>query len=660
MRFGVRITILGAAFLAMFSLLGLRLWSVQVAQGAQISEEAEALAWIEVPVPAPRGDIFDRNGVQLVTSQMVPQIVVDRTFISDQERDLVVQRLAGALGMDPGKLDAMYEKAGINGRFVVESEEVGVDANLAYALNEQLADLPGISVENQPQRVYLDVSQMAHVLGYLGLPDQADLEERSEVDPSARIGKLGVERAYDEYLQGDPGHRSYRVRSGSIVEQKEPVPPVPGDSVELTLDSALQNMVESALADGVELSNEYKTSVTRNTGETFNNETTRAAGVVVDITSGEVLAMASHPSFDPNSFVDGIDPATFETLNEQKAFNNLASSGLFPPSSTFKLITAAAFIEEDLPLPTDGTEGVDFENELVHCDGVLQLDELADGSPQEFTDWYYPANKGWLNIDDAIEQSCNIFFWSTALGVHRAFRDSEEYTVLQDWARSVGYGEMTGIDLTGDPEGIVPTPELFVEWREYQLENPDEPPRLDASRLQTENPWVGGDLMNMAIGQGSLTATPLQVAMSYGAIATGKLVTPYVVSEVTDADGGAVYAAETNIRSEVDLSPATRRRLLEDLNRVVTTGTAQQAFSDFGPGLEQIGGKTGTGQTIQAADNHAWFVGVTPINNPKYVVAVIIEEGGSGGAVAAPVARHIMQAVVGNEPTPIVQGAAED
>lgn len=660
MTFGIRITILGTAFLVLFSLLGLRLWSVQVAQGARISEEADALAWVELPIPAPRGDIYARNGTQLVTSQMVPQVVVDRTFISDEERETVVQRLAGALGMNPGDLDAMYEEAGINGRFVVESEEISVDPNLAYALNEQLADVPGVSIENLPQRVYLDVSQMAHVLGYLGLPDQSDLDERPGLNPTAKIGKLGVERAYDEYLQGEPGQRSYRVQAGSIIEQRDPVPPVQGDSLTLTLESELQQTLEGALASGVELSNEYKTAVTRNTGEEFQTETSRAAGVVVDITTGEVMAMASYPSFDPNSFVDGIDAATFERLNQQKAFNNLASAGLFPPASTFKLITAAAFIEEDLPLPTDGTEGVDFENEMVHCDGVLQLDDLADGSPQEFTDWYYPGNKGWLNIDGAIEHSCNIFFWSTALGIHRAFRDSEEYTVLQDWARSVGYGEATGIDLPGDPEGIVPTPQLFQEWREYQLENPDEPPRLDASRLESENPWVGGDLMNMAIGQGYLTATPLQVALSYGALTTGELVKPYVVSEVTDADGEVVYQGETEVRSEVDISRSTSRRLLTDLNRVVTTGTAQSAFVDFGPGLDQIAGKTGTGQSIATADNHAWFVGITPVSNPKYVVAVVIEEGGSGGAVAAPVGRHILQALVGNEPTPIVQGAAED
>jgi penicillin-binding protein 2 len=236
--------------------------------------------------------------------------------------------------------------------------------------------------------------------------------------------------------------------------------------------------------------------------------------------------------------------------------------------------------------------------------------------------------------------------------------------VLQDWARELGYGEPTGIDLANEAAGIVPTRELFEEWAAHQLENPDEPPRLDPSRLNPElaSPFFGGDLMDFAIGQGAFTATPLQAAVSYSILANGGTVMePRVVDKIVDANGEVIEDLESEVIRTVALSDSTRQQLLTDLNKVVTTGTAQAAFATFGPGLERIGGKTGTGETTATKDNHAWFIGVAPIDDPQYVVAVIIEEGGSGGGIAAPVARHILQYLMGNPPTPIVDiGARTD
>ncbi|HEY4584228.1 MAG TPA: penicillin-binding transpeptidase domain-containing protein, partial [Acidimicrobiia bacterium] len=218
-----------------------------------------------------------------------------------------------------------------------------------------------------------------------------------------------------------------------------------------------------------------------------------------------------------------------------------------------------------------------------------------------------------------------------------------------------------GIDLTAEAEGTVPTRELFEEWAAYQLENPDQPPLLEPNRLELASPWLGGDLVDMAIGQGAFTATPLQVAVSYAALVNGgRIMEPRVVKEILDSDGNVVFEPESRLVGAVDIDPATRSSLLSDLNRVVTRGTAASAFADFGPGLENVGGKTGTGQTSKNRDNHAWFVGVAPIDNPRYIVVILIDEGGSGGRVAAPVGRHIMQYLMGNEPTPIVQGAQAD
>ena len=201
--------------------------------------------------------------------------------------------------------------------------------------------------------------------------------------------------------------------------------------------------------------------------------------------------------------------------------------------------------------------------------------------------------------------------------------------VIQNQARAVGFGSETGIDLTGEAAGIVPDRAYFEELKQYQLDNPDAPARIDPSRLDLPSPWLGGDLMNLAIGQGEMA-------------------------------GQIVYDAEPELVADARIPDDVTASLLADLNRVVTRGTAQRAFQDFGSSLSRIGGKTGTGQTTANKDNHAWFAGIAPIDDPQYAVVVLIDEGGSGGRIAAPVARHILQYLMGEEPDPIVPGEAAD
>ncbi len=585
----------------------------------------------------------------------MPAVFIDRTFVQPEDRESLVQTLAAIIDFDAIELGKLYDEAGINGRFQV----VTVTNDTAYVINENLDHLPGVEIMMVPERVYLSGPTLAHVIGHLGLPDAADKAARPDLDLSLRIGKLGVERVYDEYLQGVTGLVEYQVQRGQIVDQKPPVDPEPGNSVVLNIDLELQDLVELALGEGVALSNAVKDQARAN-GEDVFSETQRAAAVVLDPDTFDVLALASFPDFDPQLFVAGIDEATFEGLTDTNAFNNLAISGLYPPSSTFKAITYTVKMEENLPLAAD-LEGVDVANQTVHCDGTLILSELEDGSQPPKTDWYAPRDLGWLDIHGALAQSCNIYFWSVAMGTWREFGGTPRENVLQDWAKSLGYGSATGVDLTAEADGTVPTRELFEEWAVYQLENPDQPPLLEPNRLELASPWLGGDLVDMAIGQGAFTATPLQVAVSYAALVNGgRIMEPRVVKEVVDAEGNVVFEPESELVGTVDIDPETRSQLLTDLNRVVTGGTAASAFASFGPGLENVGGKTGTGQTSANRDNHAWFVGVAPIDNPQYIVVVLIDEGGSGGRIAAPVGRHIMQYLMGNEPTPIVEGEQAD
>lgn len=657
MKFAVRLGILGMAFIVMFSVIGLRLWFVQVAQGPAIAQAAEEATWLSKTTQASRGDIFDRNGHLLVTSRLVPAVYVDRTFVQPEQRETLLQRLSAILGIDALTLDQMYEKAGINGRFEVAT----VDTEVAVRISEQFGSLPGVELVNVPERVYLTGPTLAHVIGHLGLPDAGDLESRPELDPSVRIGKLGVEKAYDEYLHGTLGREEYRARLGRVIEQGLSIDPVPGNSLVLTTDIDLQQVTELALEAGIQLSNDVK-AIDKANGENVFSETVRGAAVVLDPQTFEILALASVPDFEPQRFVTGIDGETFAQLNERFAFNNLVVSGQYPPASTFKAITYTAFLEENLPFWGE-IEGVDAQNRLIDCDGELVLPELQDGSLQVRNDWYYPRlDYGWLDVHGALQNSCNLFFWNVGLGAWH-YREEVGENVIQDWAKSLGYGSETGIDLANEAVGIVPTRQLFEEWAEYQLANPDQPPRLEASRLNPElvSPFFGGDLMDFAIGQGAFVATPLQVAVSYAILANGGTVMePRVVDRIVDHTHQLVEDITSPVVGRVDISESTRQSLLTDLNRVVTSGTASAAFADFGPGLDRIGGKTGTGQTSKTKDNHAWFVGVAPVDNPQYVVVVVIEEGGSGGRIAAPVARHILQYLMGNEPTPITEGSRSD
>jgi len=654
-KFSSRLGILSGLTLILFGMLGMRLWFIQVAEGAAAAQQTESQSWVYIGTEAPRGDIRDRDGTLLATSRFVPAVVVDRHLVSSDQRDLLIQRLSSLLSIPAADIARLYDDAGVNGRFAVAT----VDTVQAYQISENLRDFPGVQIEKVPERVYLVGSSMSHVLGYLGLPSEDDLDARPELNPNVRIGRTGVEAAYDSFLIGRQGEIAFQVRAGEVIEQRPEVPALPGDTVYLTLDLDLQEIVREALVAGIDLSNEWKAEQrSRGNEEAAKNETKRAAAVVLDARTGAVMAMSSLPGYDPSLFVKGLDEATFADLRDTEALFNRAVSGLYPPASTFKAFTYMAAMENDVPLPRN-VEGVDAGSGVVHCDGRLELPTLADGSPQVFRDWY-TGDKGWLNIHAAFEQSCNIYFWSIALGIWENWRRTPQETVIQDMARAVGYGTATGIDIGGEVEnlGVVPDRELFLEYQEQQREDPTIR-RLHPDRMDLADPWFGGDLMNLAIGQGEILATPLQVAVSYAALANGgRVLQPYVVEQVRSIDGELVDDRAPVVASEVPLDQDNVESFLTDMNRVVTGGTASTAFAGFGDSLSLVGGKTGTGQSLIAKDNHAWFVGVAPLNEPRYVVVVLIDEGGSGGAVAAPVARRIMQYLMGEELDPITLGAS--
>ncbi len=649
MRFSTRVAVVFGTVSVMFLVLIGQMWRVQIAQGAVAAEETRRDNWVVLETPAPRGDIYDRNGKLLATSRYLPMIWVDRSLVRSDQKEQVIQGLAGLLGIPVDELTEKYEAAGVNGRFPVKP----IDVFKAYQVAEELRNFPGVRIIKTPERVYLTGTAMAHVIGHLGLPTAEDLLRNPGMNPETRIGKLGVEGNYEEYLAGTPGRIEFKVEGSQVVAERPEIAPIPGDNIYLTLDMDLQVVVEYALKEGVASANRIKKDLKRK-GEDVRNPVERAVAIVLDAKMGEVLAMSSYPAFDPSAFVGGLSLSSYDEMREKGAFLNLAISGLYPPASTFKVVAYMASMEEDLPLPI-GTEGVDPFSRLVHCDGEFISAELTDGSPQIQHDWYWPSGYlGWLDLHGALKNSCNIYFWSLAVGIWQN-RDRYE-NILQETARDLSYGEITGIDLPGEREGIVPDRDLFIEYRERQLDNPDAPRLLEEWRLYVNSPWVGGDLMNLAIGQGSLVATPLQVAVSYAALVNGgKVLRPYVVKEAVGADGKITYDGTPWIIRDLELDPDNVEDLRNDLASVVKSGTARKAFLGFGSSISDVGGKTGTGQ-VRPKDNHAWFAGVVGIEDPEYIVIVLLDEGHSGGAIAAPVARYIMQYLKGEELDPIEAG----
>lgn len=425
----------------------------------------------------------------------------------------------------------------------------------------------------------------------------------------------------------------------------------------------------------------------------------RSVGVVQDPNDGSILAMASYPSFDPSAFVDGLTQRQWESLGTISAFTNFAIQGQYAPASTFKVIAYILALEEDIyPLnrpaddrvvvdgdpgsepsaadaqtteePPEGEAAVSEEGaepssstvasdedllpltsdtDEYMCTGSLRFN-FNDGSSQVYRDWN-SAGHGPLDLHGALEESCDLYFWEIALRVWNERTDEtgiNNEDLWQEWAREFGFGAMTDIDLPFEKPGLIPDRQWF---REEQ--------RKDTGRVRSTGPWVGGDLMNAVVGQGTVLVTPLQLANGFSAMVNGgTLWKPRVVSETANQDGDVTSENPAAVLGSVDLDPDTVRALRSDLQRVVNgvRGTARTAFANFGPNVLSLGGKTGTAEIIKAADDApeqevdtAWFVGIAPITSPDYVVAVVVERGGSGGRVAAPVARQVLQYLLNGE-----------
>ena len=500
-----RLATLGLTFLALFAVLGVRLWFLQVAAVEENIAKASSNR-IQVIYHQPtRGEIRDVNGTVLAGSRPSQTLQLDRGNVdSDQEEELV-QRLAVLLGVDQAEIRNPISSAR-PGTIVTLARDIS-DA-VAFEIQEYQEDYPGVEVAITPVRVYPHESLAAHIIGYTGKATGADIERYGDrVRTDEVFGRSGVERQYDNVLRGTEGAEVFTVSADRTVWQfAEEVNPEPGWSVVLTADLDVSRALKEALVAAVESA--------RALGE---EPTGKAAGLVMDVNDGSIVAMESIPDYDPNAFVGTLSAEEFEIIQENNALLNLNVRGTFAPGSTFKAVPYVVAVEEDIwPVDLNGPE----DGKVL--EPKLEFPSFGEGSAQVFTDW--SPDHGYTDLHGALVKSADVYFWEVALGVWED--NSKDESIIQDWARDLGYGAPTGIDLPGEAAGIMPD----REWRE---------------RLHTQNPiafpngeWYGGDLMNTVIGQGDLAATPLQMAVSYAALVNGGTVwRPRVVDHFVDGQG---------------------------------------------------------------------------------------------------------------------------
>jgi penicillin-binding protein 2 len=622
----LRLTALGVVVISLFAALFARLWYLQVLDSNQFRVQAQTNGIRLVYQPAPRGRILDRTGRVLVDNRLSEELTVRRDAVA--KRPDVLVRLAALLTTPTHKVAVQdVQKTLADPRFgPLTPVPVGEVTNpMVLYVKEHAEDFPGVDAEQTSQRVYPMGTLAAHLLGYVGQISEAQFAaHRAEgYQPGDEVGKAGVELAYENQLRGQPGVTKFEVDSrGRIITVLGHQDPIQGHDVRLTVDADVQALAEESLQEGLRAA---QGAIEHSTGKYYNAPA--GAVVVLDPRDGSVVALASYPAYDPAEFTNGIPATVFAALQDPVQnfpLNNRATSGLYAPGSTFKLVTASAAL----------TKGIIDPNATIVDTGSIkigtQVFKNAGG-----------AIFGRLNVTQAITVSSDVFFYTLGANFWNARR--QYGLAIQDMARQYGLGAPTGIAIGGEASGAVPDP---ASRRRLHEQNPVAFPN---------GQWFTGDNVNLAIGQGELLVTPLQLANAYATFANGgTLYQPRMAVEVQNQDGTKVSDLPPRALRTINFPPGTHDAMLQGFEGVVqsASGTANGAFHGFPLSQVSVAGKTGTAQVSGKQDTSV-FVSWAPADKPQYLVGVVEEEAGFGTSAAAPTARRILEGVNGLTPGPV-------
>ena len=583
------------------------LFVLQVLDNEENAQQIENQNFEVFYIPAARGEIFDINGNKLASSILEPYLFLNLKKINEDNKKTYIQLIQfNFKEISNSEIEEFFQSKDLFIKIINLSQ---YDPEIRI----RLLDFEAFEVFNLPTRSYPYNELFSHVIGYVGNPNNDEQNNFPNSINNKLVGKTGLERYYENIISGTASE--VIVQNGNIVEIK---PSVSGKDIQLVLNTKTQNVVKESLQEGIILANKnFETT----------NMIERGAVVVQKIDTGEIVSMVSLPDFDPNQFVLGISEFDFKQLNRTQAFNNFAIQGLYPPGSVFKVVAYWLALNEGI-FPETAINAQDY----IDCEGSLSFG-FDDGSKQVYQDWK-PDGHGKVNLSQAMKQSCNVYFWDIALKIWRTFGNTDSEALLQEYSKQLGFSSLSNIDLPFEKQGVVPDRELFEEWT------------ISRPELVRPEGWLGGDLMNLIIGQGAITTTPVQVSNAYRTLLTGEKSSPFLSLE-----------SSNNIIEKINISDEFVKFLLDDLNLVTNPGgTAYRSFQIMGDQIFDIGGKTGTAQNAGDLNNTSWFVGIDSISDPKYIVVTVVEEGGSGSAVAAPISRRIIQHLRESELTPVEFG----
>jgi penicillin-binding protein 2 len=638
-RPNLRLRIVGIVVLLLFGVLVLRLWTLQVVEGKSYAAAVTRNQVRVVSVASPRGEIVDRNATVLVTNTPQQEILMALNpdlllQIQHKETPKVVADVAALIGQTPAQVEASITKASNqNGPYEPAPVAVGVSQDTVQYLQTHAAQYPGVTVQTVAQRTYPQGGTTgAQILGYSGAisPSYLAAHPNDGYTQGSQIGVAGIESQYEPYLRGVAGRQALSVdASGDVVGTLSSTAPQIGDTVVLNIDNGLQQEVQNDLQQQI--------LTDRKTPDQVDNgalpKAPNGAVVVMNPQNGQVLALASYPSYDLNDWVGGISQANFAALQQSGAENDYAIEGQYTPGSTFKLITATAALQDGLITPSyQFNDTKTFKIPGCPAPGVNNDTgcTLSDD----------PGDSGGLyNVSSALTASSDSFFYQ--LG-YMFWNDRGQYgdTPIQEEATAFGEGTITGIDLPGEAQGRVDS-------------------KATRAKLHAEAPqafpyaasWFTGDNIEMAFGQGETVLTPIEQAEAYSTFANGGTrYAPQVASEVVDPlTGKVIKKIEPEVTGKVPISPSTYNAELAGFEGVISakSGTAFQDFQGF-PASWNLAGKTGTASNQKGQEPNSWFVAFGPNPNPQYLVLAVIDQGGYGAQAAAPLVRNIFNYIVAN------------
>lgn len=646
----LRLTFLALLTVLVFVLIVGRLWYLQLLAGERYVELAQGNAVRTVALVAPRGQVFDADGELLVGNEFVNVVSVQPGEIPDDREDAVLADLADLLGLTVETLQARITSSTVSS---VRPKPVATDVPedvILYIWENQSTRYPGVYAERLPQRHYPEGDLAAHVVGYTGEinSEQLDSPRYEGYRAGEQIGWAGVERSYESVLHGSEGLRDLEVDARNrVVRQINETLPEAGADLYLTLDADVQQVAEEALADGIALARRTRDTAEFREGGTF---VAPAGAAVVMRPTGELLAVASYPTLDPSEFVSGVSPEYYASLLDpanHRPLLNRAVQSAYPPGSVFKPVSASAALRN----------GYMSTSSQLPCPSQW---EYNGGIYRNWASW----NMGSMDIAESLEQSCDTVYYELA---RRMFEDEvdddAEVEYLSREARDWGLGARLGVDLPSEENGVVPGREWRRDYWERtrdatcaQAETTEEG---DFKRLLEElcseqgARWRGGDAVNMSIGQGDMQTTPLQIASMYAAIAAGgDRYRPHIGKEI-HYPNGSVETIGNEVVGELPVDGDELAEIRRGLEQVTGPGgTADSVFGDF---PIKTAGKTGTAEA-KPRQPYAWYASYAPATDPEYVVVSVIEEGGGGSRVSAPVTRRILEHLFDLDVSPLRAG----